>query len=529
MAGGTGGRRGGADHPLLTRLLGDAGFADPGAVVEPGRHLDEVIGPREMIHVVPADTSQTIAVEAVRQGRNLVVQGPPGTGKSQTIANLIAAAVHAGKTVLFVAEKMAALEVVHRRLANVGLGEMCLELHSHKATKRLVLADLERTLALGEPRVDASPAYFERLTASRDRLNAHARELHEPIGDSGLSPYDAVGRLVELHAAGVTPAAFQLEDAAGWSAARAAAAREALRHLLEHQAKLGAGRADAGEGEAAPADTSAWRGAQVPAMLPMDRQRLVDQLPAAAASLQGAQEKVAALAAALGDEQRATPRAGRTLAHRARRLAEAPPMDAAAMAHDVWNQQLHSVRETVQQGLALAAVRKQLAGRVVDAAYTANLQQTRLELSTHGTSWFRWFSGAYRRAKRHLTGLVTGPLPHDTAERLALIDQVMEAQQALRALERDDAIGRYAFGSFWRGEASDWDALGKIHGWNRRNDEHGDGKRMRRLIGEVDDPAALRGLAEAAESAVASAERAFVAASGPVQLELSEAFRRRHG
>ena len=69
-----------------------------------------------------ADSSQTIVIEEVRQGRNLVVQGPPGTGKSQTITNLIATAVKGGKKVLFVAEKMAALEVVKRRLDNVGLG-----------------------------------------------------------------------------------------------------------------------------------------------------------------------------------------------------------------------------------------------------------------------------------------------------------------------------------------------------------------------------------------------------------------------
>lgn len=66
-----------------------------------------------------------------------MIQGPPGTGKSQTIANVIASAVADGKTVLFVAEKMAALEVVKRRLDNAGVGDACLELHSNKANKRM--------------------------------------------------------------------------------------------------------------------------------------------------------------------------------------------------------------------------------------------------------------------------------------------------------------------------------------------------------------------------------------------------------
>nr|WP_081608935.1 AAA domain-containing protein [Paramagnetospirillum caucaseum] len=98
-----------------------------------------------------ADSSQTLAIEEVRRGRNLVIQGPPGTGKSQTIANLIAGAVAGGRKVLFVAEKMAALDVVKRRLDAIGLGAVCLELHSNKANKRAVLDELRRTKELGRP------------------------------------------------------------------------------------------------------------------------------------------------------------------------------------------------------------------------------------------------------------------------------------------------------------------------------------------------------------------------------------------
>ncbi len=77
-----------------------------------------------------------------------MVQGPPGTGKSQTIANLIAELIGLGKSVLFVSEKMAALEVVKKRLDNVGLGIFCLELHSNKAKKTEVLKELQKTLTL---------------------------------------------------------------------------------------------------------------------------------------------------------------------------------------------------------------------------------------------------------------------------------------------------------------------------------------------------------------------------------------------
>ncbi|MEL7088871.1 MAG: AAA domain-containing protein, partial [Planctomycetota bacterium] len=440
----------------------DEGFPDEPAVVPDGVSLDTVISPEQMIHVVPADTSQSIAVEAVRRGRSLVVQGPPGTGKSQTIANLIAAAVKEGKKVLFVAEKMAALEVVKRRLSNVGLGDMCLELHSHKAKKKAVLADLEHTLSLGDVKAKPTADYFEKLTAARDLLNQHAADLHTPIAASGVTPYDAVGRLVQLRAAGVSPAAFTLDGPLDWAAGQTDDARQALRALLEQIETLG------------PPDDHPWRGAQIDAILPMDLQRLVEKLPDAAASLRAADEKTKALADALEDDGRATPRHAQTLAHRARRLAAAPPLDREAILNDVWSQQSSAVTQVVEQGRALAAVRRQLDGQVSEAAWSADLTQARVDLAAYGKSWLRWLNGAYKRAKRQLAGVLTGPPPRALEDRLKLLDQILEAQKNLKAIERDDAIGRYAFGTRWRGEASDWDQLGKIHGWNRRNQEHGD-------------------------------------------------------
>lgn len=96
--------------------------------------------------ILDADSSQHSALIDALRGRNLVIEGPPGTGKSQTITNLIAAALANGKTVLFVAEKLAALEVVRRRLDDAGLGMFCLELHSHKTKKQTLISDLQDRL-----------------------------------------------------------------------------------------------------------------------------------------------------------------------------------------------------------------------------------------------------------------------------------------------------------------------------------------------------------------------------------------------
>ena len=101
-----------AENELVRGLLSE-GFAHEPSIFGPDDRLDALLNPAEIIQVIDADASQTKVIEEVRRGSSLVVQGPPGTGKSQTITNLTAAAAHDGKTALFVAEKMAALSVVH--------------------------------------------------------------------------------------------------------------------------------------------------------------------------------------------------------------------------------------------------------------------------------------------------------------------------------------------------------------------------------------------------------------------------------
>jgi len=96
--------------------------------------------------VLDADSSQFESIITVLNGKNLVIEGPPGTGKSQTISNLIASLIYEGKKVLFVSEKLAALEVVNKRLKEVGLGEFCLEVHSNKTKKTTLLESIKNRL-----------------------------------------------------------------------------------------------------------------------------------------------------------------------------------------------------------------------------------------------------------------------------------------------------------------------------------------------------------------------------------------------
>ncbi|MPW19742.1 DUF3320 domain-containing protein [Paraburkholderia sp. CNPSo 3157] len=163
------------------------------------RRLDTELPVKNTFCPLPADSSQLSAVVAGSKGKDFVLIGPPGTGKSQTISNLIAQCVAERKRVLFVSEKMAALDVVYRRLADVGLGNFCLELHSSKARKTEVLEQLrtswDSAVAM-EP--DEWHAEAARLEGLRNQLNGYVERLHLRY-PNGLSVYEAIGRVVAGH------------------------------------------------------------------------------------------------------------------------------------------------------------------------------------------------------------------------------------------------------------------------------------------------------------------------------------------
>jgi len=183
---------------LLERTPGSPGLPRGDDFPRPER-LDEVVTPAQLFTPLPADSSQLAAVIASAGSHSFVLDGPPGTGKSQTIANMIAHNLALGRRVLFVAEKRAALEVVYRRLAEKGLGEFCLELHSSKASKVEVLKQLERAWDVRDTLTTEEWAReAERLQALRGRLNQLVEVLHRRH-PNGWSLHEAIGRTVRDH------------------------------------------------------------------------------------------------------------------------------------------------------------------------------------------------------------------------------------------------------------------------------------------------------------------------------------------
>lgn len=181
------------NHPLVAALVDkNRQLPEDGNFIEP-KMLDELFEPKDFFAPLPMDSSQLSVLAAADNGKSFVIEGPPGTGKSQTISNLIAHLIAKGKTVLFVSEKMAALEVVYKRLEKIGLGRFCLELHSNKANKKDVLNQLR--LSWENSSSDIEKKWLnksEKLLKIRNELNETVKAIHKK-GSNGLTPYYAMG------------------------------------------------------------------------------------------------------------------------------------------------------------------------------------------------------------------------------------------------------------------------------------------------------------------------------------------------
>jgi hypothetical protein len=147
-----------------------------------------------------ADSSQHSALIDALDGKNLVIEGPPGTGKSQTITNLIAVLLTAGKSVLFISDKLAALEVVRRRLDEAGLGMFCFELHSAKTQKKKLLEDLKQRIDARQDFPDAKSldTKLQILNEHKQNLLRYREVLMAPSGAMELTVFDILWRRERL-------------------------------------------------------------------------------------------------------------------------------------------------------------------------------------------------------------------------------------------------------------------------------------------------------------------------------------------
>lgn len=439
-----------SQHPILQALLQE-GFPAP-PQTKPIT-VDELTMPENSKAVVDADSSQTLAIYDVLQGRNLVIQGPPGTGKSQTITNLIAEALGQNKRVLFVAEKMAALEVVKRRLDSVGLGAACLELHSHKTNKKSFLEELRRTLDLGEPKLRDFGSDLRVLSQSRAALNAYCTAVNTPIAPSDVTPLVAFGEHLALSQklAAVERPSLDPQPLQGLTRS---AFQQKIERVQELQAFLGR--------IGLPTSHPFW-GSTARLYLPTDesqvRQLASAALPAVAA-LQTASDKLANFV----HLPLPTDRAGAlALLNAVARILAAPAMDSVEIAAQAWLTRAKEIQTAVSTGQRLAQLQAEFGRWLLPAAWSADVQGIYNVYAAQNGRWQRFVSPTFWQARSQLTRLCPGGQLPDNP--LPLLEGILEAQKRRPALTPLEPLLQRLLGTYWQGESTNWDEVKSITDW----------------------------------------------------------------
>jgi very-short-patch-repair endonuclease len=426
---------------------------DPEGEFTPAERLDDERQPTETYCPLSADSSQLVAIFAAADGRSFVLQGPPGTGKSQTIANLIAHCMAEGKSVLFVSEKMAALNVVHRRLVNLGLGKYCLELHSNKANKRAVMRQFEEALQ-GAP--DLGQEEWERkarlLSEMRQELNAYVRALHRrwPSGDT---MFEVTSRLIGMRKARRAPLEWESPEAMD------ADRLDGLRDLV---GKLSTAGAACGDMAGHP-----WRGVGRGEWSPSWQ----EQVRQAALGLQRAAgalaERAAECAGILGIEDGNWSLEELDLARELMvALRRAPRVPALLLDAPDWD----TIRERLDAWIARGSERDRLReelGEAYDLARILSLDFDELRAlleEAEGVGWPRswWRRRNVRRALKRARR--AGKVPKGDELR-ATVEKALVLRECESELEQSGEEARALLGGAWCDGAPDWTEVAAIRDW----------------------------------------------------------------
>ena len=415
--------------------------------------LDRDYPPEATHQVVDADSSQLRAIAAAARHHDVVLEGPPGTGKSQTITNLVAQALGVGKSVLFVAEKMAALQVVYSRLVEAGLGEFCLELHSTKANKRAVISELARSLDASLAEIAVPTGATERLPKVRAVLTEYVRALHEPFGTLGISPFAAYGALGQVYDAKRVKYDGPVDSLT----------RPDIDETVRGLGDLAAAATTIGDPSLHP-----WRDSTRSLFSDDDRdsiQEAVDRCLASIEHLIRSSEQVERTVGLPAVRVLSDVDVIRLIGSLLRR---APGAAATVLASDAWNTAPDEAMTIIAAGRHIQTLRERVNKRFKSSVFSTRHADDVAYVQRKSKGLARLtvlFDGRYRAIKKRWIDYRLPSLRCSLREQAAELMHIDELADALRSLKAEDAKARAMFGSHWRGAESDWGGLEQYVSW----------------------------------------------------------------
>jgi very-short-patch-repair endonuclease len=464
-------------HPDIVAMLG-TGYANPDEQVTEKTFLDDVRPLAASHEVYDADSSQTLAMIRAAGGLSIVVEGPPGTGKSQTITNIIAEAGANGKTVLFVAAKRAAVDVVKRRLTDAGLGGMCLDLHDKLTNRREFYAEIKSTLSRSLKLKDEEER-VARLDELRTRLTGHSRAANEPLTEFGgsLTPFAAMASLARLpnETQADRDGRIAFEKLKTLTPTQVSAGLPTVRSL---QVRLGA--------TGVPVRHAFW-GAAIPYLDPAIRLDLDAGLQSAIEACARASHSFQHVSERLHIVVPPTAENVRVLRLCAERALNAPPLDGVALRVATWQSSATLIREVIANLMSRREILHRRQGAVQDGIETADKTQTLMwagSLRSDGVSlwnaditqalrayeenvsrWYRLLNSDFRAARRMLRSFLSPGTPTDPQTELEILRDVRAVQKAAAFIAAQEAQMRLLFGVQWQELATDPAVLERLLAW----------------------------------------------------------------
>jgi len=444
-----------AKNKVVASLMSGRLEWNPGeAFPNPGR-LDEMYKPNQLLLPISADSSQISAISAAQNDHSFVLHGPPGTGKSQTITNMIASALANGKTVLFVAEKMAALTVVQNRLEQIGLGPFCLELHSNKSTKKAVLEQLRRTLEIVRT---ASPEEWtsqaERVASSRDQLNVYAASLHRSYR-FGATLFEAITGYSQLRAA-PTIASFE-------SAAVGAMSKEQYIAWTDRVKELQVAAEAAGHPHG-----HAWSDVNCNAYTPVLRAKTEELLASMENAIQEVGQNYSQLVdwlkpASHGDISRENLI---RLAEVCEILGRVPNRIPTALLRSIeLDMALHQVEGAIGHGTLRDEARSRLQNLFSEEALAMDANTVLEEWKKSELQWFLPKLLKRNRIVKMIKGFANAGTSVDGSNCASYLSMIIQYQSEAAALKQVEPSVSPLFGVYWNNGEIDWTELGDSKNW----------------------------------------------------------------
>ena len=443
------------EHPLISGLLRD-GFPHSEPSAQEIQKLDEIFHPSDIIQIIDADASQTKVIEEVRGTHkpSLVVQGPPGTGKSQTIANLIAAAVHDGKKVLFVAEKATALSVVHQRLVNAGLRDLCIELHSRNVSKKVLAQELGRTLNAAA-QVLPYPNEPDELCRKRDQLNKIAYLLHRPIGQAIETPFYTMSELISFIGQGIKPTNLPQEGLEHLDRTGRMAILKSIRSYVSARSIIGN-----------PLDHPFYGITDI-SLQPPDRERALITLQ----SLIGEFEKLSAQSAqitAIVEQEKPDTLADTDHLSNLLMLFEVRPSKVSEFLNEIFEYvDDPRLKDGLDIGRDWASAYRLAEVSFNEAAWIADIARIREEIVSKINSFWHRLFGSFFRSSSEFATLLKGQLPSSLPAQLELLDQLIDVKRKRKKLADEEQWLKPIIAKYWREERTPFNDILAVANWTQ--------------------------------------------------------------